>query len=88
MREEKNTNHEEKSKFKIDKKKIKGFIKSKEFAVTGVTALLVLSMVGATIAIGKHNREEALDHAAEVYAKSVGLKNGYKIASDKEKRKK
>lgn len=81
MREEKNTNHEEKSKFKIDKKKIKGFIKSKEFAVTGVTALLVLSMVGATIAIGKHNREEALDHAAEVYANTMSRNELNMIAS-------
>ena len=43
-----------------------------------------------TVPLTENGKVKSFDcaYAAEVYAKSVGLKNGYKIASNKEKRKK
>ena len=76
-----NNNNKAQPQIKINKRKIKGFLKSKEFRVSGVTALLVLSMIGATVAMSAHNKEEALDHAAEVYANTMSRNELNMIAS-------
>ena len=80
-RVERNNNNKAQPQIKINKRKIKGFLKSKEFRVSGVTALLVLSMIGATVAMSAHNKEEALDHAAEVYANTMSRNELNMIAS-------
>ena len=77
-------NHKDQQKeksLKLDLRKITGYMKSKEFRITAVTAGLVLSMVAATVAINTHNKEEALDHAAEVYANTMSRNELNMIAS-------